>query len=796
MNKSILIVSVVIVCNIHAKGFADLIDAPKKLIECAHYNQKAGRPSYDKYGAKPSKGILLVGGPGSGKTAMAIALNEEIECGQMLYHNMEFKADLPKLFSDARNQANNSPLKSAVIFLDQFDKISPADQAIIQEELDGFKKNNESITVIAATNKLDSFSETLVRSGRLDTSIDLGLPNKETREKLLQKFCVKTGQVSFASIDMKRVSLLMDSFTPADIKEVVNQAKLLAKAEAASSINQSHLINGIKEVLKFKGIWNKDLAIKIQAIMNTQNQKKGFATVVGNIPAEVKQLADQIKGTDTRFARFNLKTPKGFLFTGPPGTGKTSLTRALAEETGCAFISMNAGEINGGIVGSGAATIKKLFSDARALAASSDAGIAVVFIDEIDALGKRQGNPLDSTINQLLTEMDGVIEDKSIVVIGATNHTNNVDSALKRAGRLSKTIRIGLPNTKDREELVKFYLDKKPTKNLNLPEVAKLTANFSQSDMKELVNQACSIAIDENAANITQDHMVKGIRRAIEKRLNDGDKDARQMLDALEVATSANSQKGFKAIAGGVPQEINDLLDMINNRGDFSKYGLKTPKGFLFTGPPGTGKTALAKAVAEEAGCPFIETKGSEFVNQFVGVGADNVRKVFEKARQMSEGSDKPTILFIDEIDSIGARGNGLDGGETSRTVTELLTQLDGFNKDNVIVIAATNNPQSLDAALKRPGRLDKMVNIGLPDKDKRVAILNLYLKNRPFDKSVNVSLIADKTQGYSAAALKDLVDQAANIARKLKSNIKQAHFDVAIANVSQQNNIRSANYL
>ncbi len=239
----------------------------------------------------------------------------------------------------------------------------------------------------------------------------------------------------------------------------------------------------------------------------------------------------------------------------------------------------------------------------------------------------------------------------------------------------------------------------------------------------------------------------------------------------------------FDDIAG-IPEaldEVKEIISFLKEPDSFSKLGAKIPKGFLIVGPPGTGKTLLAKAIAGEANVPFISTSASEFVELFVGLGANRVRTLFQLAKTRS-----PCIIFIDEIDSIGRqRGQGVGGGndEREQTLNQLLTELDGFQTNSgVIVIAATNRPEILDSALTRPGRFDRKVYISLPDKKGRLSILSIHARTKPLARDVDLREIALKTTGFSGAELSNLLNEAAiRSARENKSLIYSKHLNQAL---------------
>lgn len=248
----------------------------------------------------------------------------------------------------------------------------------------------------------------------------------------------------------------------------------------------------------------------------------------------------------------------------------------------------------------------------------------------------------------------------------------------------------------------------------------------------------------------------------------------------------------------GFPDEVADIIDFLRNPEQFRLFGATMPKGVLFVGPPGTGKTSMARAIAREAGAEFVAATGSEFVNMYVGVGAANVRKLFEKARSLlRSGKCKSVIIFIDEIDALGSRSETDGGGavEYNQTLNQLLTEMDGFKKEeNLLVIAATNREDVLDEALLRPGRFDRRAYFKLPGLNDRIAILKQYSKGRPIEESVDFAEIAKRAHTMSGADLKNIVNEASIEAAREKDNtvIAVRHFEIALRKAEQRRDIQN----
>jgi len=794
-------------------GFTALAgNIPADIKELADYFKSEYR-NFNNYSIKLPKGILLVGQPGTGKTTLAKALSEEVDCPFIYKKSTDLNDhdSVQQVFEEARKEAKQNRHKKAIVFIDDFDSFksdptfkidSRSNFLAILNEIDGFT-SDDSVITIAATHSVDNYDTSLLRSGRFDKIIELSLPDCNQRISMIKKFSEQCKIPFDTNISLTKIGQASYNFTAADLKELVNYAHLAAKNDNAMTIKDNDFYAGILKVLQTKMLIDKDFALRIKVIKNLiankKDEIKGFAQLSGSIPDEIKQLVQQLKN-DPLYQTFKIKLPKGILLSGPPGTGKTSLVRALSEEASCEFVYISAADFIDSYVGGGAQKIRDLFREAREKAINSETKKTIIFIDEIDTIGKRTGNSLDATITELLVQMDGFEEDDSIIVIGATNHIENIDSGLLRPGRFSKIIKIGLPDCSKRTDLLKAYCQDIPmTRSVDLKKISDACNNFSPADLKELVQKACSLALTEKVKCIEEKHFIEAIKKMLQEKALKGDKDIQQQLDALDVIFKGkDSHKGFKRLAGPVEPEIQDLVKMIKGEYNYAHFGLDMPKGYLLAGPPGTGKTALVRALAEESGCEFIQTKGSEFINKYVGVGAQAVRDLFNEAKVKAEGNKfGKTIIFIDELDAIGSRSDS-DSSETTRTVTELLTQMDGFYKDDsLIVIGATNRPSSLDSALTRAGRFDTLIEIPLPDLEKRKALFSFYSKNRPIDSDVNFDIFAKITDGCNAADIKNIIDKAAKDAlRSNQQEIALHNFSKAFADVQIAEIQKTINYL
>ena len=488
-----------------------------------------------------------------------------------------------------------------------------------------------------------------------------------------------------------------------------------------------------------------------------------FSDVAGQDAAiaELRELADFLIDPK-RFAAVGARVPKGVLLYGPPGCGKTLLGQALAGESGAAFYSISGSDFVEMYVGVGAARVRELFKEARENAP------AIVFIDEIDAVArKRQSGPASSgeeqaqALNQLLTEMDGFTRGEGTIVIGATNRPDDLDAALLRPGRFDRTVSVDRPDEAGRAAILELHARGKPlAADIDVAALARRAIGFTGADLESVVNEAALLAARAHRTDISQRELEEALTRIIEaperqRRLTMRDRTIGQQSLGAERVT-------FDDVAGigEALTELREITDYLRDPTPFTQSGARFPRGFLLVGPPGVGKTLLARAVAGESNAAFLSVAATEFTEIYVGEGSGRVRDLFGQARAMA-----PSIVFIDEIDAIGARREtGGDGHrEREQTLNQILVELDGFRqREGVIIMAATNRPEILDPALVRAGRFDREITVDLPDRTGRREILQVHVGTKRLAADVDLDAIAGITRGLSGADLANVMNEAA----------------------------------
>ena len=467
------------------------------------------------------------------------------------------------------------------------------------------------------------------------------------------------------------------------------------------------------------------------------------------------------------FQRLGVKPPKGVLLHGAPGTGKTLLAKAVASESASHFIHVSGPEIMSKFFGESEQKIREIFDEAAQNEPS------IIFIDEIDSIAPKRddqgsGEVERRVVSQMLSLMDGLSGRGETVVIGATNRPNALDPALRRPGRFDREIEIPVPTSEARKIILEIQTRYMPlADDVDLENLVERTKGFVGADLSSLAKEAGMRAI-----------------RRIFPKISWGDSLPTELLNqiSVEAADFELALKGIKPSAlrevivdipsvqwsdiGGlehVKQQLKEVIEWPTVFPSLYEYmGNEPPSGVLLSGPPGTGKTLLVKAVANESSMNFISIKGSQIFSKWIGESERIIEEIFKKARMTS-----PCIIFFDEIDTIfPKRSTSNISNSSERLVTTLLTEMDGLEEINgVIVIGATNRPDSIDPAILRPGRFDHIIKLSLPDKSERKSIFQVYIKDKPVSKDIDTGKLAEKTDGFSGADIKGVVKLASTYA-------------------------------
>lgn len=516
------------------------------------------------------------------------------------------------------------------------------------------------------------------------------------------------------------------------------------------------------------------------------------------------------------YAARNIPLPRGILLHGPPGCGKTMICRALAAELGVPFIEILGPSIVSGMSGESEKQVRELFAEARRKAP------CLIFIDEIDVIAPKretsQSQMEKRIVAQFLVSMDSLaMEDnhsKPVLVLAATNRPDSLDPALRRGGRFDTEINMGVPNEPMRRQILMALTRKTPlAPDVDFDVLAKMTPGFVGADLNDLCFKASNWqmaryrdAVETQAADADNDMDLdasKGSDADIDRRIQrllkrdktmpppSGFEDTaihmQAFVSVLPTVQPSSKREGFATIPDttwsdiGALQEVRKelhraIVDPIKRPERYKKVGISAPAGILLWGPPGCGKTLLAKAVANESKANFISVKGPELLNKYVGESERAVRQVFTRAR-----SSVPCVIFFDELDALVPRRDDVLSEASARVVNTLLTELDGVGaRDGIYIIAATNRPDIIDPAMLRPGRLDTPLFVGLPGPKERVEILRALIRKTPIDEALADTAQAQECSNFTGADLGNLLRKAGNCALDRESEVVEEHDFVA----------------
>jgi transitional endoplasmic reticulum ATPase len=527
---------------------------------------------------------------------------------------------------------------------------------------------------------------------------------------------------------------------------------------------------------------NTEITIKYEPIEEVKRALEGIPRVtwedIGDLE-EVKEKLREIVELPMRhpeiFRHLGIEPPKGILLYGPPGVGKTLLAKALANEVGAYFIAINGPEIMSKFYGESEERLREVFKKAQENAP------AIIFIDEIDAIAPKRsevvGEVEKRVVAQLLTLMDGLQSRGRVVVIGATNRIEAVDPALRRPGRFDREIEIPPPDRRARKEILAVHTRNVPlAEDVDLDKLADMTHGYTGADLAALVKEAAMSALRRFLRDKTID-LSKPIPPDLLSQLRVEMKDFLQAMNSVQPTLIREvfvevPEVRWSDIGGleDVKQQLREAVEWpLKYPQLFEKMGIRPPKGILLYGPPGVGKTLLAKAAATESEANFIAVNGPEILSKWVGESEKAIREIFRRARMVA-----PVIIFFDEIDAIApVRGHDVSG-VTDRIVNQLLTEMDGIKPlRGVVVIAATNRPDLVDPALLRPGRFDRVIYVPPPDKKARLEILKIHTRKIPLAEDVDLNKLAEMTEGYSGADLEALVREAVLIALRERLEVR-----------------------
>jgi transitional endoplasmic reticulum ATPase len=604
-----------------------------------------------------------------------------------------------------------------------------------------------------------------------DNSIKIdGLTRQNIKSSIKEKVIIKKAELLTTNKIVLSPSSAKSLLFMNDTKILLTQLNGIVvtagdKIQVKMPGNKSEEFNVISTNPSSPSVIDKKTKIDIKRLSGkSQERKITTYSDIGGLQEQLKKIKDLVElplKHPEIFSRLGIDPPRGLLLVGPPGTGKTLLARAIAQECGVNFIVVNGPEIVRKFYGESEALLREIFQSA------SDKQPSILFIDEIDAVAPKRdrvhGEVEKRIVGQLLALMDGLKDRGKVIVLAATNMPNSLDAALRRPGRFDKEIFLDAPNLSARKEILEIHTRGMPLdEDVNLDEISSMTSGFVGADLEMLCKDAALMSVQKLTNKESVDY---------------------DLLDSITI-----SNHNFIQAANGIePSAIREIFietpkvdwDEIGGLEDLkeiltkvvinpikkNKFREKMPKGIMLYGPPGSGKTMLAKALANTTGMNFISIKGPELISKYLGESEEKLKDFFVKARQVS-----PSILFIDEIDSICTTNKDSLNSGTQRIISQLLLEMDGFKDlSNVVVLAATNKIQLIDKALLRSGRFDLLLETKNPSILELISMFEIKKKAKSLDISPSKKQLEVLLKDFNGADIDTMFNLAVQFSDTLK---------------------------
>ena len=655
-------------------------------------------------------------------------------------------------------------------------KVSPGD--VIQ--ITGKKS---TCAIVWPSDEDEKYPDTIRIDGQTRKNTDVGLNDTVTIKKIVTK-PAKSITLSPVS-DTVTVDKEFSDFVKNRLKGLP-----LSHGDEISVMILGNAMNFKISKISPKGVIRIERATTLTILSEKSDDKKFRITYeeVGGLRSEIKVMREIVElplRHPELFVRLGIEPHSGVLLYGPPGCGKTLLAKVLASESDANMFSINGPEIMNKYYGETEAKLRDIFKEAKENSPS------IIFIDEIDAIAPKReeayGDVEKRVVAQLLALMDGLTDRGNVIVLGATNRPDSVDPALRRPGRFDREMEISVPNADGRLEVMEIHTRGMPiASDVNLKVLSSELNGYTGADMKSLCREAAMRSIRRYLPEIhlETEKIPARILQSMEVKLIDFYDAMREVDPTAMREFYVERSKVYWDDVGGLDNakktlEENLIIAMINPE-KFSKMGIKPPKGALLYGPPGCGKTLLARALATESSGNMILVRGSEILSKWVGESEKAVREIFRKAKSAS-----PCVIIFDELDSLAKFKSGEESGSGETVLSQLLTEMEDGISSRVVVIGISNRPDMIDGSILRTGRLDLRIFIQPPDERGRFDIIKILTDSMPLSSDVNLKEIAVATQNYSGADLAALCREAAvNAMQNNNAKISSADFAAGLKQI------------